>query len=933
MVGFKRILMCMLLAVACQQVEPLVEPEVVEGPEFLAQVEKFDALTKTSLANGKSVVWSSGDQLAIFQGRSVADKYQVKDDCVGSTSGSFSIVASGEGSPIATFQSNVALYPYEEGLECIPVLQDGAVTSYQISGVTIPAVQTYSPGSFSDDSFLMAALTSGLSDHTLKFKNLCGALKLQLKGTTKVKRIELRGNDREPLSGDATVIIHTDSSISEVLMSENASKSVSLTWLDGVQLSEENETSFFITIPPTEFKNGFTVKIVDVLGAEATIETSKPNAVGRSYIHTMPVVSIETVLPTVDESLLNGLSIACIGNSITQGSGAEGKPYPTQLAARLNATVKNLGVSATSLCQGGSRTCNIGQLSESNCAGMDIVTIMMGVNDWAAARNNSTEGCFYHLGDINSTETNCIYGAMRMWCDKIQELKKTESCAATKFYFMTPLITSWNSSVTKTRDWDQSKTNVHGFTLRDLCNAIIDVATLYDIPVIDLNLCSGIYYNSETDENVSLYGGDGVHVNAAGHTLVTDAIIRALAGDFEAEAEKRKQQRIYISPTGSDQNDGCTVDSPIATIAKAREILSEDGELIFLDGDYENLDLNLSDFAELSAYGSNARLLYPRVKITEATSYGGKISCAEIPSSLKSFTANIWQQDVPDANTLIQSSDRLPIQKGKTHRLTNTRIYNVLDFDQTSTDISGYLATMEASELYMYYLDADANKIYFSSPSSDFEAHPVVIPSSKILNATLNRRIKVTGLSFMYATLLTSGLRGTVSDVFVGYTAGSGCIRWDYTEGMTFIGCEVAACKNDGFNGHYAGSVICYDCWGHDCADDGESCHEVCHIVQYGGLYEFNGNGCTPASGGSAEYNNVIVRYNGDYPWVVDNAGTGFSAQGVAASMYCNDCLSINNKIGYRATGTDTYAVITNCVSENDKLAFSKVTQYDCIAR
>ena len=124
---------------------------------------------------------------------------------------------------------------------------------------------------------------------------------------------------------------------------------------------------------------------------------------------------------------------------------------------------------------------------------------------------------------------------MRMWCDKIMELKKTESCADTRFYFMTPIITSWNTSVTKTRDWDQSKTNVHGFTLREMCHVIMDVAESYDIPVIDLNLCSGIYYNSPTDENVSLYGGDGVHINSAGHTLVTDAIIRALVRDMPPE--------------------------------------------------------------------------------------------------------------------------------------------------------------------------------------------------------------------------------------------------------------------------------------------------------------------------------------------------------------------------------------------------------------
>ena len=526
----------LLLAVsACQQVEPLMGPDDVKGPAFTAQIEEFGAGTKTSLASGNSVVWSAADQLAIFQGTSVADKYQVDDACVGGDNGTFRIVEKGESAASGTFDANIALYTYEEDLTCTPTVKDGEVTAYQISGVTIPATQTYAANSFPDESFLMAAMTDGLNDHTLNFRNLCGALKLQLKGTAKVKKIELTGNDGEPLAGDATVTVYPDGTVPSLTINEGASTTVTLNWRDGVQLNEDTATEFIISIPPTDFAKGFTVRIIDIMGAEATIETSRSNTIGRSYIHTMPEVTVETVVPPIDVNMLKGLSIACIGNSITQGVGADGNPYPTQLASRLNATVKNLGASGTSLCEGGARTCNIGKLTEANCASKDIVTIMMGINDWAAAKNSSTEGVYYHLGDINSTETNCIYGAMRMWCEKIQELRNTESCANTKFYFMTPTITSWNSSVTKTRDWDQSKTNIHGFTLRDLCHAIIDVATLYDIPVIDLNLCSGIYYNSATDENVSLYGGDGVHINEGGHSLVTDTIIRALYEDMKPE--------------------------------------------------------------------------------------------------------------------------------------------------------------------------------------------------------------------------------------------------------------------------------------------------------------------------------------------------------------------------------------------------------------
>ena len=288
----KRIFTLILLAVACQQVEPLMEPEVAEGPEFSAQIETFSGETKTALAYGNSVVWSAGDQLAIFQGESVADKYQVKSDRVGTTSGTFEIVANGSGTPAATFRTNIAVYPYEEDLVCTPVTEDGTVVSYQITGVTIPPVQTYVPDSFPDDSFLMAAMTDCIDNRTLDFKNLCGALKLQLKGTMKVKSIMIQGHDSERLSGNATVTIYADESMPSVEMSENASVTATLNCGDGVQLKEDAATDFIVSIPPTQFAKGFTVSIIGMDGTVGRIVTSKQNSVNRAFIHTMPEVTV-----------------------------------------------------------------------------------------------------------------------------------------------------------------------------------------------------------------------------------------------------------------------------------------------------------------------------------------------------------------------------------------------------------------------------------------------------------------------------------------------------------------------------------------------------------------------------------------------------------------------------------------------------------------
>ena len=292
MVRFRHILIFMLLVVACRQIEPLIEQELSNGPEFTAQIEEFDVPSKTLLANGNSVVWSSGDQIAIFQGASVADRYQVKEDNVGTKKSAFAIVAKAEGNSATTFQTNIALYPYEEGLECTTVIEDSEVTSYKITGVTIPSVQTYATGTFPDESFMMAAITDGLEDHTLNFKNLCGALMLQLKGTMKVKSVMVQGHDSERLSGEATVTLSSDRSSPIIEMSSGAAVTATLDCGEGVQLSESTTNEFIVTLPPTQFVKGFTVSIIGADGTVARIVTSKQNSVGRSYMHTMPELTV-----------------------------------------------------------------------------------------------------------------------------------------------------------------------------------------------------------------------------------------------------------------------------------------------------------------------------------------------------------------------------------------------------------------------------------------------------------------------------------------------------------------------------------------------------------------------------------------------------------------------------------------------------------------
>ena len=88
--------------------------------------------------------------------------------------------------------------------------------------------------------------------------------------------------------------------------------------------------------------------------------------------------------------------------------------------------------------------------------------------------------------------------------------------------------------------------------------------------------------------------GKGSHVNANKNVTLQE-YINILMPD-----ESNFLNVCYISPNGSDDNDGKTNQTPILTFDKAKKILSPNGELIFMDGDYENFNIDLSYFAKIS---------------------------------------------------------------------------------------------------------------------------------------------------------------------------------------------------------------------------------------------------------------------------------------------------------------------------------------------
>ena len=248
------------------------------------------------------------------------------------------------------------------------------------------------------------------------------------------------------------------------------------------------------------------------------------------------------------ENWFEGKIIMAIGDSLTAGSGVTVEErYHYLTAQTLGMTNINCGTSGATLCPGGhlpnkfETWMNAKELIKRD---VDIVTIFLGINDWDNGVVNGTyQGklkydeslTYYDLGEFGTDDTTTIYGAAKMWCERILELQATEGCEHIQFVFITPVITSYNKSVTNARDWNQNKVNVFGYTLRQYCTAIMEVCAYYNIPVLDQNMYSGMYYHSEEDNNVAYFGGDGIHPGANGHAMMAESLVEFLLEGYTYE--------------------------------------------------------------------------------------------------------------------------------------------------------------------------------------------------------------------------------------------------------------------------------------------------------------------------------------------------------------------------------------------------------------
>lgn len=268
---------------------------------------------KVTMDLNMDLSWTSGDEISVFRTASANEKYLFTGN-TGDYAGTFT--KDGGTAVSASFEKNYAIYPYSSATTC---------SSEGKFSISYPDVQAYSSPRLVSGLVPMVAVTESIEDNVLKFKNLCGIMKITLQGRGTIKSIILQGNNGEKLAGHATVSIADDGTPS-ITMTEDALSSVTVDMGEGIALGDEPE-SFYIVLPPVTFSQGFTMTVNDVDMRSFTKKASAPLTVARSFVKPMETLKYA---PTIDEingtKILEGYNLVGLVSEKGTGKGIAGVP-------------------------------------------------------------------------------------------------------------------------------------------------------------------------------------------------------------------------------------------------------------------------------------------------------------------------------------------------------------------------------------------------------------------------------------------------------------------------------------------------------------------------------------------------------------------------------------------------------------------------------
>lgn len=243
--------------IGCQKYDEIMAEQSPITKTFYATFEN-GAGTRTALDDSNSVLWSEGDQISVFAGTTANTAY-ILDEGADTGYGTFEpnsgIAAQESGNSLS---ANVAYYPYDNKVTVSEVEGSFAINA------TFPAEQTYcGSGTFGIGASPMVAVTSGIDDDNLKFRNVGAIFRLQLKGNATITKVVF--NAETALAGDVKITA-SNTDLPTVAVT-NGSNTINLDCGEGVDLDAEVATNFIVAMLPVEsMTSGVTITMYDNTG-------------------------------------------------------------------------------------------------------------------------------------------------------------------------------------------------------------------------------------------------------------------------------------------------------------------------------------------------------------------------------------------------------------------------------------------------------------------------------------------------------------------------------------------------------------------------------------------------------------------------------------------------------------------------------------------
>lgn len=354
----KRFLLFVATLVALTACDDYIESNIVapvddEYPQTLYA--SFDEETRTYVEQDKYLRWNAGDEISFFP-VTYNLQYQFNGK-TGDNNGVFKKITT----DLVTgneLNNNYAVYPYR----VTTAMSDEGIISFEL-----PATQSYAENSFGVGANTMVAITSGKDDNVLRFKNVCGYLKLKLYGEDiTIKSIAVSGNNNEKIAGASTITAHYGDA-PEIAVNEEGTTSVTLDCGDGVTIGStiESATTFWVVLPETAFTGGITITITDVNDKQLQKSTSNEVSIERNIIQPMAELLVEYPVPETWK--------------INYTATSKVEPYaPTVFGANYVSSKWNETTGEGVMIFDGEVT-TIGQKAFYNCTALTSITIPSGV--------------------------------------------------------------------------------------------------------------------------------------------------------------------------------------------------------------------------------------------------------------------------------------------------------------------------------------------------------------------------------------------------------------------------------------------------------------------------------------------------------------------------------------------------------------------------